>query len=310
MLGWFCEQRGIPFRIVDRGHAGAASRVGAGLISPLTGQRLAPTWKFAEWRDEVLAIYRSLEEELAEPLVRELHIERRYRDARQRELFQSRLDRPEVAPWIERGDEDALRMRGALQVNTGRLIAKLRERWRRSGVLREGGWTEDQASGDEAVVWCTGAAMPQVQSICWEPSRGEIARGRVAGLDPDVVLNNGHWLLPLEEDRALVGALFDRSQLGAGVTVAGQRELATAVEQLTGQPWREARGDSGLRINVPDRRPVVGWLDATRRCGLFNGLAAKGALWAPILAKQWCEDGMAGGRLDPAVRADRFGRAG
>jgi hypothetical protein len=86
--------------------------------------------------------------------------------------------------------------------------------------------------------------------------------------------------------------------------------LAAAVEPLTGQPWREARGDSGLRINVPDRRPVVGWLDAPRRCGLFNALAAKGALWAPMLAQQWCEDGMAGDRLDPAVRADRFGRAG
>ena len=29
MLGWACEQRGIEFRIIDRGHEQAASRVGA-----------------------------------------------------------------------------------------------------------------------------------------------------------------------------------------------------------------------------------------------------------------------------------------
>jgi len=72
MLGWACEQAGVAFRIVDRGHDTAASRVGAGLVSPLTGRRLVPTWRFAEWRDEVVAIYRELERELGVPLLREV----------------------------------------------------------------------------------------------------------------------------------------------------------------------------------------------------------------------------------------------
>lgn len=310
MLGWFCERNGIKFCIIDAGHDQAASRVGAGLVSPLTGQRLAPTWRFADWRDEVLAIYRTLEAELGVALVRELRIERRFRDERQRELFLSRLDRPEVAPWIDRVDEEALWLNGALQVDTGLLIARLRDRWGQTGVLETSTWTADRAAAGDAVVWCTGAAPPPVGPIPWEPSRGEVVRGIVPGLDPDVVLNNGHWLLPQGGDRAMAGALFDRENLDAGVTVAGQQELLAAAESLAGRPLQEARGDSGLRVNVRDRRPVVGWRDDRCRTGVFSGLAAKGALWAPMLARQWCADGMAGDRLDPAVRADRFDRAG
>lgn len=310
MLGWFCEQAGIAFRIVDPGHARAASRVGAGLVSPLTGQRLAPTWRFADWRGEVLAIYRTLEAELGVALVRELRIERRFRDERQRELFLSRLDRPEVAPWIDRVDEEALCLNGALQVDTGLLIARLRERWGQAGVLETSTWSADRAAAGDAVVWCTGAALPPVGPIPWEPSRGEVVRGIVPGLDPDVVLNNGHWLLPQRGHRAIAGALFDRENLNAGVTTIGQQKLMAAAAQLAGQPLQGARGDSGLRVNVRDRRPVVGWRDGNGRTGVFGGLAAKGALWAPMLARQWCADGMAGDQLDPAVRAERFDRAG
>ncbi len=306
MLGWFCERSGISFRIVDSGHDQAASRVGAGLVSPLTGQRLVQTWKFPEWRNEALAIYRSLEDELGVNLVRELRIQRRFRDARQRELFLSRIDRPEVSPWIDRVETETLWLNGALQVDTGLLIARLRERWSQTGVLQASTRNADHAKAGESVIWCTGAASPVLGSIPWEPSRGEIVRGIIPGLDPDVVLNNGHWLLPQDDDRVLAGALFDRENLEAGVTAAGQQKLMAAAEQLAGRPMLEPKGDCGLRMNVRDRRPVVGWLEEDHQTGVFSGLAAKGALWAPMLARQWCEDGLAGSQIDPEVRADRF----
>ena len=307
MLAWECEQAGIAFRIFDLGHASAASRVGAGLVSPLTGQRLAPTWRFADWRDEALAFYRSLAGEVGIPLVRELQIERRFRNPRQRELFVSRIDRPEVTPWVETLRKDALILRGAFQVDTGSLIRSLRERWLKSGQLHESRFTPDMVGKDEAVIWCHGAEASPISSIPWEPSRGEITRAVLVGLDPHTVLNDGQWVLPVGENRVIVGALFDRTELTAGVTEAGQAELAAAAERLVGKPLQAAEGDSGIRVNVRDRRPVGGWLDPDRRQGVLSALAAKGALWAPILAKQWCADGLKGEQIDPEARAGRFG---
>ena len=206
MLAWQCERAGIDFELIDRGHTFAASRVGAGLVSPLTGKRLAPTWRFAEWRDEVLAMYRELEPELGLSLVREMRIRRFYRDADQRELFESRMHRPEVAAWVDRLDDDGLWLNGAFQVETGALIAGLRKRWLERGRLVEGIVPTDV---ENPGIWCVGAEQIPIQGIPWEPSRGELITGQLAGLERDVVLNDGKWLLPMEAgSRILIELMY------------------------------------------------------------------------------------------------------
>lgn len=307
MLGWACERAGIGFEIFDPGDANAASRVGAGLVSPLTGQRLVPTWKFAEWREPVLQIYRELEQELGLALVREFRIRRLFRDDRQRELFLSRVDRPEVAPWIESIEDDALILHGALQIDTAGLVAALRDRWIERGVLTETKLPTVTDNDQTSVIWCTGATAPPSIHLPWEPSRGEVLRGRIPGFSEEDVLNNGHWMFGTgKPEQVLVGAIFDRDFLDAGVTAQGQHELATAAQAMIGALPVEAMGQSGVRVNLRDRRPVVGWCDESHRVGVFSGLAAKGALWAPMLAGQWAADRLTGEQLEPEARVARF----
>ena len=50
----------------------------------------------------------------------------------------------------------------------------------------------------------------------------------------------------------------------------------------------------------------MGWVDDEGSQGVFAGLAAKGALWAPALAQQWVADGLVGAKLDAEVRVGRF----
>ena len=311
MLGWACERRGIDFEIVDRGHAGAATRVGAGLVSPLTGLRLAPTWRFAEWAERAQDIYRELEEVLGVELVRSLRLRRIYRDEQQRERMEARLDRPEVAAWVESADRDGVWMRGAFQVDTAKLIAAMRARWRASGQLREGLYESGPGGEkDDRTILCVGAAVRGLTEsrVSWEISKGELLAGRLPGVARDVVLNDGQWVLPLggADDRVRVGATFVRDDLRLRPTAAAETSLRAAAERLAGRPLLDMTMDVGLRVNVPDRRPVAGWWDAARRSGIFAGLAAKGALWAPVLAEQWAEDGLRGMGLDGEVYPNRF----
>lgn len=307
LLGAACERAGIDFAIEDAGHAEAASRVGAGLVSPLTGRRLAPTWRFAAWREEARHIYRHWEEELGIALVRDVTIRRFFRDEDQRTQFETRGARPEVKPWVVDRDDKGLWLRGAFQVETGRLIHHLRERWQRAGCLIES--RVDPATwsaSNRPTIWCVGGAVTAVLPLPWQPSRGELVRGRMGGLNPDWVLNDGHWLLPSLSGEVRVGSTFDRDSLSLKPTADGQAELVAAAERLGGQPLREAIGEVGLRVTVPDRRPVVGWWDTARTQGVLGGLAAKGALWAPILAQQWCADGLQGSLLDREAQVGRF----
>ena len=130
--------------------------------------------------------------------------------------------------------------------------------------------------------------------------------GKLPGLAADTVLNDGQWLLPLGSGAVRVGSTFDREDLTAGSTPAGRQFLTAAAERLAGAPLTAGEGEAGLRVTVPDHRPIVGWIDDQKSLGVFAALAAKGALWAPALARQWAADGLTGNQLSEEVRPGRF----
>ncbi len=59
-LAWRCHQRGIPFRIIDEVRSTTASKVAAGLVTPIAGQRLALTQGF-HFLEEMEAFYAGIE---------------------------------------------------------------------------------------------------------------------------------------------------------------------------------------------------------------------------------------------------------
>lgn len=310
LLARACEKRGIDCEIIDQGHGVSASRVGAGLVSPLTGLRLAPTWRFAEWEEGARRVYREIEDEMGEQLVWPLRLRRIYRDARQRERMEARLGEPEVAAWVESADATGVWLRGAFRVDTARLIRALRARWLAQGKLVERAVMPDESS-ERPTIWCVGAGVTDRggAAVKWELSKGELLTGEIAGVADDVVRNDGEWIMPLGGGRVRVGATFNRDDLELVATAEAEVKLRAAAKRLSGgSAMTNAGMDVGLRVNVPDRRPVVGWADAARRRGIFGGLAAKGALWAPILAEQWAADGLGGSGLAAEVDPNRFKR--
>jgi hypothetical protein len=76
LLAWACESAGIRFQLIDPGHATAASRVGAGIINPITGQRLVKSWRVDELLGPAEAMYRAVERELGVPILRRLRVSR------------------------------------------------------------------------------------------------------------------------------------------------------------------------------------------------------------------------------------------
>ena len=61
-----------------------------------------------------------------------------------------------------------------------------------------------------------------------------------------------------------------------------------------------------MRVNLPDRHPVAGRHPVVARLGLLNGLGAKGALLAPMLARQWINHLAEGVPFDTAIDVARF----
>src|SRR5215213_4280553 len=62
-LAWQLRRRGRSVLVLDRETGGAASRVAAGLVTPVTGKRLARSWRWDELFPAAVAFYREVEAE-------------------------------------------------------------------------------------------------------------------------------------------------------------------------------------------------------------------------------------------------------
>ena len=296
LLAWALERAGREFLLVDPGHAESASRVGAGLVNPVTGERwaVAPGW--AEKSARARAFFRRIEREwpAAGELVSELRIRRVWRDAAEAERVRARVRSGLLAPFVtEVGlEDDAAWIEGAWRADLPALIAAGRERWRGAGRLREARLTPADSRGwPGPVIWCVGAAeerLPELRPVGGETLERAVESGSAARRPwpAGVVRHDGVWVVRVGEGRAWAGASFLRDE----VERLPRREAlrASVARQLADVTWRETAILAGRRMTSPDRVPRSGWLPGREgREGVFNGLGSKGVLLGPALAEEW-----------------------
>lgn len=308
LLGWEFERAGISFAVADRGHAGAASMVAAGIINPITGQRLVKSWRAETLLPAARTLYRAIEAELGVAVWREMRVRRLFANERERAVFAEKKARGELAPWAGEGDEAGFWIEGAARVDFRALLEASRARW-----ARQGRWVREVAAERcDLTIDCTGVALARSGTfgfVPWEFSKGEMLEIAVEGLAPEVILNRRQWVVPIEAGTAWVGATHEP---GAGEAQPSENARAmlegAARELLGGRTFAVTRQRAGVRVNLPDRRPVAGRHPENMRLGLINGLAAKGALWAPMLARQWVNHLTEGVPFDAEIAVGRFGR--
>ena len=315
LLAWEFMRAGIDFEIADAGHARAASRIGAGIINPITGQRLVKSWRVDELLPAALATYRELETALDVSLVKAMRVRRFFRDDRERRIFADKRERGELAPYAGEGDEVGFWITGAARVDTAALITAMRTRLRSAGRLREETIPLSRMGGrHDLVILCTGARTDDVGAFDFarlQAAKGETLTLSVAGsppVEPDVILNDGHWALPIGDGEVRVGATFEPGVADVNATAAAREELERAAERLLRREFHVVAHEAGLRVTTPDKHPVVGRSSVCPGAGIFNGLGSKGALLAPGLARQWMNHVTEGVPFDSAVDVARFAR--
>ncbi|MDB6167374.1 MAG: hypothetical protein JWM88_238 [Verrucomicrobia bacterium] len=309
LLGWELERAGIPFEIVDAGHARSASQVAAGMLTPITGQRLVPGWRFDELLPVARAAYCEMETAWDVPLWRDMRVRRIFASDRERIIFREKSAAGLLGPHAGDADEEGFWIEGAAQVDLSSLISSARARWRGRGVLREGGfdWEGDFPS-HELIVDCGGRAAGRFGFVPWEYSKGEIISVRVDELDPRVILNRGHWILPMAEGIARVGATHESGKTDVTPTPEARAALEASASTILNRAFSIVDHQAGVRVNLPDRRPVAGRHPEMRRLGILNGLGARGALFAPWLARQWVNHLTEGVAFEAEIDVARFWR--
>jgi glycine oxidase len=313
LLAWEFERAGISFTIADAGHVAAASRIAAGIINPITGRRLVKSWRIDALLPRACEVYRGLETALGVSVWRELRVRRLFADERERRVAVEKHARGELAPYVIAGiDEAGFWIEGAARVDLTTLLAAARERWQSQGRLgAEAADPQDELGKFHLVIDCTGVAGARAggfEFVPWEFSKGEMLAVATQGLEDGVILNRGHWVLPVGPGMAWIGATHEPQFSEATPTADARRVLEASATHLLRRPFTVTDHFSGVRVNLPDKRPVAGRHPFEPRLGIVNGLGAKGALWAPWLARQWVNHLTEGVPFDPEIDASRFSR--
>ena len=295
--------------IVDRGEASTASRIAAGLITPVTGRRMAPAQGYEESYRHAVAFYRRLERELNCQFLEEKPAIRQFVSDDEQNVFEKKLRGSDVcfaALKDEAGRVTGIEMRDAARLNVPRFLDQTRQYFSSLGLYRLADLNPDtdiviDESGvvvarldvrSASVVWCRGYQAKRNRwfpTIPDGPAKGEILRVRFSNYREDRVVHKGIWLVPdgFKADEAffLLGATYDRVNLNNEPTTAGREELLIGLKQITAETPTVIDHVAAVRAGMKRRRPIIGPHPDSDRVFVLNGLGSRGALLAPVAAQ-------------------------
>ena len=249
---WQCRMRGLRAVLIDQPQPDAASRVAAGLVTPMTGSRLAISWRWAEFFPAADTLYRLAEKETGRNFWVEAPDWRAFLSEKESEFCRQRWFQPAElgdrhgdllqqsgvqVGWLEPSGLPpsiahfgGIRMEPAARLDTNAYLDATRQMLERDGMLVSMDLDVDGALcpferrieipsfGLTArwVVLCQGMRARSNRwfaSLPLHPARGDILRIRSRRFHLKTVLHHEGWVVPLGEDQFLFGATYDRQAL-------------------------------------------------------------------------------------------------
>lgn len=317
LLAWELSQRGEKILVIDNAHASASSTAAAGLINPVTGQRIVKTVGVDKYLPLAQERYRALEELLATKLLFEKTMWRLLRKETEQQVWLKRKQDTAYADYLGAWlDTTQLQppfhapLGGFIQHNTGYLDTQ---------VLLEGirDWLIDQdcyraqhieysaikLKGDgvcfdgmtcRRVIFCEGYKAMHNPWFNWlplTPAKGEILSLRFEQKLPDVMINAGRWLMPRANGEHRLGATYEHEPLDEEITDKARKTLLAALPELLTEPgnYTVTGQQAGVRPATQDRQPFIGLHPEYPQLGIFNGFGSKGSLLIPWHADRFAD---------------------
>lgn len=314
-LAWQLEQRGADFLVIDRGEPSTASRVAAGLITPVTGMRLVKSWRYDELQPVAWDFYQRVESLVGQKLLYEGPMVRLLGNLQEQGYLRKRQADPDYAgllgevqslPESVRTSFGSIELRGGAQLDVPTYLRLTRER-----LELRARFTPGEVAWDRVVLTPGGVELPEFDLRCqtlvladgaaartnpffppgrFNATRGEILTVEIPGWLEPRVLHGAVWIAPLRaaspQGYYQVGATYDWSNLDAGPTAEGRELLEQRLRSMLDRPYRVVDHAAAVRPILREPYPLAIRSAEYPQLVLWNGLASKGSLQAPYFARQ------------------------
>jgi len=325
LLAWRLQQHGTPVHLIHTPTFHPASRVAAGLINPVTGQRLVLQEHAEQFLKAAHGCYRQLSRDFGIPFLFEKKIQRGLNSERLKAAWRKRQSDEAYTPYLcpvpERDDLLLQHHTGYLDTHT--LLDALIHHFQRQHALSETPlayhdlhhatssiqWRNIKAS---RIVFCEGwrgQHNPWFQHLPFQPAKGDILDLHTSTPHPHCMIHQGEWLLPMHNGRLRLGATYDTQPPWDETPSSDAVQLLlTALQKMPIrlQDVQVIRHESGIRPNTRDKHPFLGFHPLQARIGIFNGFGSKGSLLIPWYAEQMAQHIMHHHPLPQEANIQRF----
>ena len=309
-LSWHLGWLGQRVFVVDRPHAETASRVAAGLISPITGRRNTVSHRFDDFWSAAKPFYERVELETGSQFLLSDCEAFRVDDGVELSADAERYV-GELVSLPEPFRASARQVRNAGRLNVGRYLDASQWSLENAGCFAVYDFAledlEEFAGGfriaklgiqTQAIIFCQGIFArdnDRFGALPFEPTKGEVLEVDSHEKLSATVLGEA-WVIPNAE-RSLVGTTYQRDYVDKLPTTQGRDEILARLSEVADWNPKVQFHRAAIRPTMRGRLPQIGVLRQPR-LGFFNGLGSKGALRAPLVAEQFAMHLVNGEQLD------------
>lgn len=332
LLAHFLQEAQQRIHIIDNAHQGAASKIAAGVINPVTGRRFVKSWRIDSLIPFAEQTYRALETEDNIPFYHPIPIVRSLFNSGEETNWLLRSDEPSYQQYIlEDADLGAYKGRirpsysygevaRSAKVDVPRLVESYREQYLQQGILSstvfdfealellENGVRYKQIEARK-VIFCEGQRgiyNPYFNYLPFNDCKGEVLIVKIPSANFKRIFKHRIFIVPLQEDHYWVGSTTDWEFEDALPTKAGGKFLENRLNDMLQIPFEVLEHKAALRPTVRDRRPFLGVHPEFPQLTIFNGLGTKGASLGPFFAHHMMQYLVHQQALDKEVNIRRF----
>lgn len=304
-LAWCLRDAGQRVLVIDADVPVTSSRIAAGLITPITGQRLVLSWRCGEFLPEARAFYARIEKQTGEKFFHDRVALRLFQSDEERANWARRSQKPEYKSYLVAPQPEPLMDSRTIDASCGGFTMRAAQLDVAAYLAASGkvldrvsmtvDWKRDVALDEEGVsvgehrarhlISCEGYAATRNPYFDWVPfiaAKGDILTVKFHAPVPARSIHRGIWLAPTANpDIFRVGSTYDWETLDTVPDAAAREELERKLKAFFHVPYTVLDHHAAVRPIISESKPLIGLHPEHERLGFFNGLGSKGALLAP-----------------------------
>lgn len=310
LLAWPLLQAGAKVCIVSDQQL-SASRVAAGLINPVTGQRFVLADRTPDMLTWAKNFYQNIETTLG---IKCFHVQpmiRLFNNNKEQNNCNKRLLQPAYKPYLHpchisnilNAQHSGISQRETAWLDTNILLDALHGYFQKHATMiyadlnaqtvqQQKNALHWQGLSTSKIIYSQGYKMLENPLFSWlplQPAHGEIITcSTTEEISPEII-NKGKWLLPISTHSCRIGATYEPNISLPTIQEASKHTLLQFAHTLFTEKhnFTCTHHQAGIRPTTKDKQPFIGFHPLHPNICIFNGFGSRGSLLTPWYAREF-----------------------